>query len=514
MYICRNLYKVLVSVILLSAIQDINTAPPPFSKPSRPAGGSRPDLGPSSSGGSSSSGSQGESSEEEENCFPFKKAGGALAVDNVAGIRIRSGNKVVLLGYDDTYSSDALKEGEDSFSDMNFFRKYPKLISIELDGLALTPEMLENLQKFAPQDLKSIIVRNCTAEKWEECADLISDIIRKHGNLGSLTIVLPSLSGESCSKILGAASGIKFKFFNFVAAEFSNEGIGHLKEILSASAETLLGLSLGVGKIIDEEKEEELYGHLAEAIGGLKSLRSLDLAFMSLMEVALAHIVENIGHLIKLETLRLFFGGVHEHDHVKLFEHIEILQKSLEMLEKLGVLDISSNNFPEEALQLILIALKKMKNLNVLNISENLISDKTAAVLSDSVGEHGTLVTLTANDCKINDAALTALFSKPENTPALQILSLRNNEIKESIKSIPVASMTDLKVIDFSGNQIGYAEVIGMVDSVVEHPSLQVVNFKGNSGIESTDSIERSLRHDELEKKRVEKKIHVAFFGV
>jgi Ran GTPase-activating protein (RanGAP) involved in mRNA processing and transport len=276
----------------------------------------------------------------------------------------------------------------------------------------------------------------------------------------------------------------------------------------------MMGLAIGIGKVINDEKEEESYEHIAEAISGLKSLESLDIAFMSLTEDAFAHIAGSIEHFTNLKTARLFFGGVHEHDHVKLFEHAEILQKSMEKLEKLEVLDISSNNFPEEALQLVLMSAKNMKTLKVLNISENLISDKTAAVLSDSVGEHGTLVTLTANNCKINDAALTALFSKPENTPALQVLSLRDKEIKESVKGVPVASMADLKVIDFSGNQIGYAEVIGMVESVADHPALQVINFKGNSGIEGTNSVERSLRHDELEKKRVEKKIHVAFFGV
>jgi Leucine-rich repeat (LRR) protein len=396
---------------------------------------------------------------------------------------------------------------------MNFFRQYPKLMSIELNGIELTPTILENLQKFVPQEIKSIIMRNCIIAK-DEHYDLVADFIGKHANLESITLVFPDLCCEESNKLFSALQGHKnLKFLNLVVAEISDESVGHLKEMLTGSAETLEGLSLGVGKITGKE-EEPSYEHIADAVGQLKKIESLELAFMSLPEAAFAHVAECLKELKTLKTLRLFFGDTSSHNHIKLFEHTETLQKSLEILENLEVFDVSANDLPEESIQLIAMAIKGMKKLKTLNISGNPISAKSAAVLAESFKENVSVATLIANNCSMDDSAMSALLGKGESVASLQYLYLRDNTVKDGIKSLPVSVMTDLKVIDLSGNQIDYDGVIAFVDSVAEHPNLQAINFKNNTGINNADDEEKSRRHDELEKKRIEKKVRVAFFGV
>ncbi|MDR2107463.1 MAG: hypothetical protein LBO73_03015, partial [Holosporaceae bacterium] len=110
-----------------------------------------------------SSGRNVESGKSEENHendnYPFTLAAGKVAADEVAGIRIKNG-KIVLLSYEYTYSLDNLPTDCD-FSDLHFFKQYPKLISVEINGMSLTGEMLENLQKFLPATLKGLLLRSC-----------------------------------------------------------------------------------------------------------------------------------------------------------------------------------------------------------------------------------------------------------------------------------------------------------------------------------------------------------------
>jgi Ran GTPase-activating protein (RanGAP) involved in mRNA processing and transport len=467
-----------------------------------------------SSNGQSSSQSKSNNSAAEESTvslFPFEKSTTDILPGKVAGILVKS-SKIILLGDDYVYSEKPSKEDED-FSDMNFFRQYPKLVSIELNGLMLTPAMLENLQKFAQQEIKSVIIRNCTVAK-DENYDLVADFFGKHTQLESVTVTFPDLVGEGSTKLVSAFQGHKnLKFMNLLLGEISDEAVGHLAEVLTGNAETLQGVSLGIGKITG--KEEESYEHIADAINKLEKLESLELAFMSLPEAAFAHVAQCIKDHKLLKTLRLFFGDTSDHNHIKLFEHTEDLQKSLESLENLEILDVSANDFPQESIQLIAMSLKKMKKLKTLNVSGNPIDAKSAAVFAESFGEvSSSLTTLIANSCSMDDTVIAALLGKAENVASLQYLYLRGNSIKDGMKNLAVSVMSDLKVIDISGNEIGYDGVLDFVDKVADHKNLQAVNFKNNIGINDADDEEKSRKHDELEKKRIEKKVRVAFFGV
>ncbi|MDR2780989.1 MAG: hypothetical protein LBB21_00815 [Holosporaceae bacterium] len=511
MSVYRGLWRVLATVVLSLAIQDISAA----GSASSGAGARSPNSVRKSAAKKGAEESclpknESSSSLDEEGYFPFKKSASDTVADNVAGVRIES-DKVVLLGYDKAYSVKALTKEED-FSDMNFFRKYPKLLSIELNDVVLTSEKLENIQKFAPQNLKSIIIRRCHIQNDEDYK-LVADFLEKHDGLESVTIVQPELSGEPLEEVLSALKGNKkIKFLNATVLEISNEGGEKLAELISESAGNLCGISLGWYKATG--KEEEVYEKISEALGKAKKLETLELAFLSSPEGAFGSLSESIGNLSKLQRLAVFFGGLDSHDHVKVFEQAESFQKSLESLSELEILDISSNAFSKEVTQLILASVQKMKKLKTLNISGNVIDDKSASTLSESIGEYLTITTLIANNCSINDAILGAMFSKSGKIPPIRYLSLKDNEIKDGVKSLPIDNMNDLVSIDFFGNRIDYEGVMAFVDNVAGHTCLKIANFRNNSGIDSTSDIEKSRWRDELEKKRIEKKVTVALFGV
>jgi hypothetical protein len=396
---------------------------------------------------------------------------------------------------------------------MNFFKKYPKLISIELNGMEVTVEMLENLTKFAPSDLKSIILRQCTFAN-DDCYDLLANFIGKYTKIESITFILPDLGGDHCDKILASMKENKhLMFFNFVVDSFSGKGAACLEEILSNSAESMLGLSLGIGKIDEKDKEDECYEKITKSLSKLKKIEKLELAFMFISEETFGQLSSSIGGFSQLRILKLYFGGLNDHNHIKLFERAEILQKSIESWKNVELFDISLNDFPHEVLQLIFAALAKLKKLKTLNVSGNTINGESAAVLADSLGENVSVTTLFANNCSIDDAAMSALFSKAENIPSLQYIYLKNNMIEKGGVSIPFSKMSDIVVVDFSGNQMGYDEVIAIADLATDSMNF-IINFNNNSGIGEADDVEKSRRRDELEKMRLERKTKIAFFGV
>ncbi|MDR0753498.1 MAG: hypothetical protein LBE95_02430, partial [Holosporaceae bacterium] len=113
---------------------------------------------------------------EEENNYPFIASPNKFAPTEVAGIRIKNG-KATLLSFDNKFFTEKLPD-DFSFSDLNFFRRYSKLVSLELNGLELTREMLENLIKFSPSGLKGFLVRSCSIE--EENYPLLANLIEAH----------------------------------------------------------------------------------------------------------------------------------------------------------------------------------------------------------------------------------------------------------------------------------------------------------------------------------------------
>ncbi|MDR0632290.1 MAG: hypothetical protein LBF54_03585 [Holosporaceae bacterium] len=447
--------------------------------------------------------------QEEENCYPFTKASHPIPPEEVIGWRIKNG-KLYLFASNKTYSVEPLPKDFDS--DLKFFKKFPNLISVEFNGLLLTEEMLENLQKFLPKNLKSLLLHSCHIEKQDY--ELVADICRKRTSLVSVSLVDPDSEGEGPATVLGALENRpNMKYFNLTVREIDEAIAKCLANLLSNSSGTLRELGLGCDLITGDSKKK-LVENIARAISLAKGLTKLELSFVSTSEDDFAHIAESIGNFTKLVSLKMYIKGLRKHKHVSLFENLEKFQESLSKLRKLEVFDISSMFLPSDAIKLISQPIESMKNLKTLNVSGNVLDEKGAESLSKAIAETP-LITLMANNCGMDSAAFAALCKSFPNT-SLEQLYVGGNQIKGGAKNLPVATMKELKVVDFSHNDMDYDDAMAFIELTKEHPNLYVVSFKGNSGIDSMNPIEKTIKSDQLQEWKAKNypDRQVIFFGL
>jgi Ran GTPase-activating protein (RanGAP) involved in mRNA processing and transport len=444
---------------------------------------------------------------EGENNYPFIAASNKIAPAEVAGICIKNG-KAILLSFDNKCSAESLPD-DFSFSDLNFFRRYPKLISVELNGLTITSEMLENLIKFLPSGLKGFLVRSCSIEDGNY--SLLANLIEMHKSISSLSIIMPTLVGDGVTAILAALKDHAMKYLGLTVDELSTDDSNLLAKIISNSAQTLHGLSLGWNKI--NSKGKNPYQKISMAISKIKNLKKLEFTVLTLTENDLGQIAEFLKNCKGLNALKIYFGNLKKLNHVRLFKCAQALKEALSHLTALESFDISSMELPPEVMQLMLEAIGSMKKLNILNISGIALNEKGAQILSESLKECDSLTTLMANHCEINPKILSVLFKVMDGSP-LRYIYLRGNMIKEGVRSFPIVRLSDARIIDFSQNGIIYEDARAFIESTKSHSNLYAVNFSGNTEIEDVSGAERTSRNDELAEWKLKNNLQVLFLGL
>jgi Ran GTPase-activating protein (RanGAP) involved in mRNA processing and transport len=501
----KNFENILVIYALLFATQEIGYAAPPAPRARA--------VGPMRSSGDAGHKDYNESAPsenpEEENCYPFTKASQAIAPETVVGLRIKKG-KVFQLASDKTYFLETLPEDFDS--DLNFFKKFTKLISVEFSGISLTEEMLENLQKFLPKELKSLSVHSCHMEKQDY--ELLADIYRKRPDLASISLVDPSLTGEESTIILKVLEDrANIEFLNIIVEELNKDGIEHLANLLSNSAKVLRELSLGCDKVADDS-EGKSFETIFKAASLAKGLTKLELSFISMFESDFAHIAESVCNFTKLISLKMYIKGLRKHNHISLFENMEKFQESLSKLTKLEVFDISSMFLPSDIIRLISQSIESMRNLKTLNVSGNTLDEKSAESLSKAIAETH-LITLMASNCGMDSAAFSALCKSLQST-SLEQIYVGGNQIKDGAKNLPIANMKELRVVDFSQNDMSYDDAMAFIELTKGHPNLYIVSFKDNSEIDSMSAVEKTIKSDQLQewKAKNHPDRQVIFFGL
>ena len=199
------------------------------------------EAAPSSGGGGGGySQQQGEEANAEFENYPFKKAQGSLPADQVCGMRIKNG-KIILLGYDHTFGEEQMKDGED-FSDPNFFKKYPKLMSVEMSAVQLTDEALENLQTYLPSNLKMLIIDSCAIGKKNY--PVLADIIEKHNSLVSVRIRQYSATPEQAGTIVDSLMHLEnLRCLGLGLGQVDEKTVGMIGNCIHKSKDTLKDLS-------------------------------------------------------------------------------------------------------------------------------------------------------------------------------------------------------------------------------------------------------------------------------
>jgi hypothetical protein len=445
---------------------------------------------------------------EEENNYPFTTAPNKIVPAEVVGIRIKNG-KAILLSFDNKCSVESLPD-DFSFSDLNFFRRYPKLISVELNGLTITSEMLENLIKFLPSGLNGFLVRSCSIE--DRNYSLLANLIETHKSISSLSIIMPTLAGDGVTTILAALKGhANLKYLGLTVEELSTDDSNLLADIISNSVQTLHGLSLGWGKI--NSKRKNPYQKISTAISKIKDLKKLEFAALTLTENDLGQIAELLKNCRGVNALKIYFGNLKKLNHVKLFKRTQAFQEALSHLTTLESFDISSMELPHEVMQLMFEAIGSMKKLNILNISGIALNEESTRILSESLKECDSLTTLMANYCEISPKILSVLFKVMEGS-SLRYIYLRGNMIKEGVRNFPIVRLSDARIIDFSKNGIIYEDARAFIESTKAHPNLYAVNFSGNTEIENVSGVERTSRNDELAEWKLKNNLQILFLGL
>lgn len=458
---------------------------------------------------SDSSGKMNKSDLEEEKkqlaMYPFTK--GSVSAENVVGVKTGV-DEVTLFSSENKYSTQ--KEQKDiTFDSVTFFSKYPNLQSIELSGIELTEEKLENLQKFIPSKIKGLSICNC--EVSEDKISRLEDIINLRKNLMSFSLSFPDCNSEKSTRFLGAMKACKdMKFLNFTFGCVNGNGIKMISELVKSSGSTLKGLTLGIGHIEEDEKDEGLLA-LLDAIQELANLERLEISFIELPEAASGKLFAVLGKLKKLKSLRLFFGNHRDYNQMKLFENLEVCRDAIAQMKQLENLDISSMKLPESYMHLFGQAVEFLPELKTLNISDNKIDEKGAEIFANSFKSAGRLEVLTAKNCNI-DAQTFAVFCKNLGNTSLRQADFSSNLIGEGIKSISLGATPDLVVIDFSNNGATYENIIEFLKTLKAPIGLKCVNFSDKNLLEISP-VERILRHDEIEQWKLKSSAPIALLG-
>jgi Ran GTPase-activating protein (RanGAP) involved in mRNA processing and transport len=192
---------------------------------------------------------------------------------------------------------------------------------------------------------------------------------------------------------------------------------------------------------------------------------------------------------------------------------MEILRDSLQKMHALEVLDISSMRLMGNDMQVLMQAIGTMQKLKTLDVSGNVLDQNSAETLSESLQEHYSVTELKVNDCSMDDAAFGGLCKSLTNA-SLVNLFVSSNKIKEGAKTLPLKAMPDLVLVDFAKNDMSYEDAMAFVELTKDHLKLHIVNFNGNSGIESMSNIEKTIKTDQLTAWKLKNDNRVSFFGL
>ncbi len=456
----------------------------------------------------SSGGNNTDQNIKEEDLFPFIKSRGNIEDKNVVGIRI-SGNKLIFLG--DDGENRVYSEGQNQqsdFSDFDFFSKYPRLLSVEFCNMELTYEMLQNLQKFLPKTVKSLIVNSChiSNRDFEELTDIISG----HKQLISVTVIMPKLAEAETEQLIKSISDLNStKFLNLTLGDLGEGGCTVLKEVLEKSEKSLVGLNLGFMKVANSDS----YNNLLDSLGKLKNLKKLEYSVLESTEDQVGRFFTSLAKLENLTDLKLYFDDFSSHDGVKSYHNAESLNEAIRNLVALESLDISNMNLPDSSLQTISKSMEDLTKLKSLNVSGDPINVKTARVLAESLSKMENLDTFIANNCEMTSEAFSALCGGFRNTNSLKCISVSGNKIEGSVKSIPISQMKNLAALNVAYNNVKLNDIVGFMKTIPSETSLEVISWKGNN-FEDLSEAERIKETDDLKIWKKQNRINTLDLGI
>ena len=472
----------------------------------------------SGGGGSSSSSASNNGEESDSENYPFEKASGNIAEDQVCGIRIKE-EKSILLGTDHTFS-ELNQKNEGDFDDVNFFKKYPNLLSVEFSGIELTDEALQNLQTFLPENLKMLIIDSCKISK--KGYELLAKLIESHPDMVSVRVRMYSAKANQSEIIINSLAELKnLKYLGLGFGKISEKSLGALGEYIGSLNE-LRDISLswmntdedGDSEDDSEEKENRNTNGYDKFISGFSMIASdltgIEFAFIEFPEKAAKDLFTELDKCRSVSKLTLWIGNMNKYGRVATNDCASKFGDALTNMKQLANLDISCMGLDTNFLKVFADSYTSNDALTALNISGNKIEKESAAALGESLKDATNLQILLANDCEMEDQAVGDLFKNLGNA-ALKCVCLNNNKLKDGVKQIPIKNMADLQGIDLSGNEMGKEEIEYLSENTPDN--LKIVRCDNNKGLKSMSRAELTELIDKLEQKNMEGQT-VGFMGI
>lgn len=424
---------------------------------------------------------------------PFKQSNETITEDDVIGIRIISNGteniKVCLLSKD--YKSNVSDRNiTDINNDMNFFNRYPKLISVEISGVDLNTTLCESLQKYLPHNLQSLIFDNC---KLSDGIDKVIKVLLEHAELLlSFTMRNYDSSAEDANELINSlAQCKKLIFLNLGLKSIDDNGLQQLSGIISNLALKQFALSL-----METAASNESYVAFFNTLQSVQTLTSLEISFMESTQECMDSLLASIGQLQKLTDLYLFFGDLDKRDSVSVYKSAEILGNSLKNLSNLAFFNIAYSDWPDEALRLMFQGLQPA-TLKLINASGNKFDVKSAEMLGNVIKQAPQIKTLFVNSCQITDEAYSALSRSLSDTP-LSYLHVADNKISGSASDLPIKSMPNLILYNLSNNALTYEHALRVMEQADGHEKTLAINFNNNTPMEEAPLDEKAKYRAEM----------------
>lgn len=435
---------------------------------------------------------------------PFVKSEENIKEDEVIAIKISDG-KIVFFGEGGRcFENHGMRL---NFLEFGFFKKYPKLLSVDLSDIALTKEMIAYIQTSLSKTVKSLIINSCSISK--EDIEAFADIFIDNKQLQYVTITLPDSGQIESAKLIAAIGSLdSIKWLNLVLGELESVGCNSLADVLTKSAKTLTSLSLGFKNIEDDDACK----NLLTSLGELKSLRRLEYSVLQSNENQVESFNNSLAQLKNLQDLTICFNDFDSLNRAKAFQNAEKFNMAMANLKNLENLDISNMNLPDSVMQIIANSIGDLAQLKSLNISGNPINTETAGVLAESLKKLGKLSTLVANDCMLNNMAFDILCGNLQNDSLRCMLFSRNN-LQNSVMSLHISQMTNLKALDFSFNNVELSDVVNFMMTIPSETKLSFVNWTGCK-LEKLDTIQQVELRNKLKIWAFENNVKTLALGI
>ena len=467
-----------------------------------------------------SNGGNGEENNDSEN-YPFEKAQGTVADDQVCGLRIKE-EKTILLGVDHTFS-ELSQKNEGDFGDINFFRKYPNLMSVEFSNIELTDDAIQNLQTFLPENLKMIIIDSCKISKKGYA--LLAKLLKSRKEIVSIRIRMYSANADQSATIIDSLGELKnLKYLGLGFGKISEKSLGTLGEYIG-QLKDLKDISLSWMGITedddsdsndkddndDQRKNSNEYDQFLSGFSLIaSSLTGIEFAFIELPEKVSEDLFTELDKCRDVNKLTLWVGNMNKYERAATNECAKRLGDALTNMKSLTNLDISCMGLETSFMKTFANCYEIGDALTALNISGNTLEADAAAPLGESLKNATNLQVLLANDCKMENQALGDLFKNLGNS-ALKCICLSNNKLKDGIKQLPIKNMTDLQGIDLSNNEMGSEEILYISENAPDN--LKIVKCNNNKGLKEMKRAELTDLIDKLEQKNMEGQT-VGFLGI